>query len=358
LGEDYRRRGIMIRMGGVGAAEAAAGEESSEDEAELPLLPDFANEVDNDVDQGGAGMQIFRQLHPRRRLPEVPNMRQQLQQHLQQQQQQQQQQQRLPIIDQILGQEWAQERLAEARRDGRQVDHMELLHEQAERDLDALEPRNLGDHLMMNNRMHPYHFRPRPPIHPIAIDWMNLNYLGFPESVAISELPGSNFRQRRRDFAADLRTIKSKDITDVVCLLTEPEFSRYRVPNLLEDYRSAGLVVYHYAIEDGKIPTNLYSLAQLLAKIKKRMADGNRILIHCFGGMGRAVLIGCCLVMDLDDDVAPSEVIEQVRALRGPRAVQSVKQYNFINEYRDLRQEALHMAYCYSDSDEERCVSR
>ena len=82
---------------------------------------------------------------------------------------------------------------------------------------------------------------------------MNLNYLGFPESVAISELPGSTFRQRRRDFAADLASIKSKDITDIVCLLTDLEFTRYRVPTLLEDYRNAGLVVYHFAIEDGKV---------------------------------------------------------------------------------------------------------
>ena len=49
----------------------------------------------------------------------------------------------------------------------------------------------------------------------------------------------------------------------------------------------------------------------------------------------------------------------QLRTLRGARAVQSVKQYNFINEYRDLRQQALEFGYGggYS-TDEERCVSR
>jgi len=382
LEDDYLRvggegGGIMIRM---------AGDESSEDEVDLPFdRLEFPNDA---VPEEGAaaaavgGFQGFRQLYPRRRrLPEVPNQqlppqphhRQQLQQqHHRQQQRRQQQQQRLPVIDQFLEQQdWAlHERIAEAaarREGGVNFDHQlgELFHHMDPPEAELIEQQPPADHaadinqqidhLMMNNRMHPYHFRPRP-IHPIAIDWMNLSYLGFPESVAISELPGSNFRQRRRDFASDLQTIRSKDITDVVCLLTDPEFSRYRVPNLLEDYRSAGLVVYHYAIEDGKIPTNLHSLAQLLNKIKKRMADGNRILIHCFGGMGRAVLIGCCLVMDLDEDIAPSEVIEQVRTLRGPRAVQSVKQYNFINEYRDLRAQALQMSY-YS-SDDERSVSR
>ena len=61
-----------------------------------------------------------------------------------------------------------------------------------------------------------------------------------------------------------------------------------------------------------QVPTDLCGLANLLAKIKKRLADGNRVLIHCFGGMGRAVLVGCCLHMDLDEDIEPGDVIEQV----------------------------------------------
>ena len=45
-----------------------------------------------------------------------------------------------------------------------------------------------------------------------------------------------------------------------------------------------------------------------------------------------------------------------MRALRGPRAVQSVKQYNFINEYRELsiNEEQLGCR----DDDNESCVSR
>ena len=36
-------------------------------------------------------------------------------------------------------------------------------------------------------------------------------------------------------------------------LIIYSEFTRYRVPTLLEDYSNAGLVVYHFAIEDGKV---------------------------------------------------------------------------------------------------------
>ena len=63
---------------------------------------------------------------------------------------------------------------------------------------------------------------------------------GFPESVALSELPGSKFRGRHRDLPTDITTILRKDITDIICLLTEPEFRKFRVPNLLEKYESSG----------------------------------------------------------------------------------------------------------------------
>ena len=44
-----------------------------------------------------------------------------------------------------------------------------------------------------------------------------------------------------------------------------------------------GLVVYHFPIEDGMIPTSVSALNRLLVKIRKRIADGNRVLIHCYG---------------------------------------------------------------------------
>jgi len=91
----------------------------------------------------------------------------------------------------------------------------------------------------------------------------------------------------------------------------------------------------------------------LITKIRKRIADGHRVLIHCYGGLGRAVLVAACLVMTIDEDVFTDEVITQMRELRGPRAVQSVKQYNFISEFRDLIVEAENQEF-----EDESCVSR
>ena len=83
------------------------------------------------------------------------------------------------------------------------------------------------------------------------------------------------------------------------------------------------------------------------------IADGHRVLIHCYGGLGRAVLVAACLLQVIDEDLTPDDAISQMRELRGPRAVQSVKQYNFISEFRDLCIKAENFDY-----EDEGCVSR
>ncbi len=169
----------------------------------------------------------------------------------------------------------------------------------------------------------------------------------------------------------DIGSLKHLDISDIVVLLTQAEFRKFRVPNLLSDYEDAGFVVFHFPIgnkkifkffgrnqntffsDDGMVPEDVLGLISLVEKIRKRVADGNRVLVHCYGGLGRAVLVGACLLQNIDEDISPDEVIAQLRELRGPRAVQSVKQYNFINEYRDLCHKALNWA-----SEDEGCISR
>lgn len=199
-------------------------------------------------------------------------------------------------------------------------------------------------------RLHRRRQLPVVPSPPLSLDWVNLAPYGFPDSVALSELPGSKFRGRYRDLSTDISTLKSLDISDVVVLITMAEFRKFRVPTLLGEYENAGFLVFHFPIEDGMIPDDVLALVALLNKIRKRIADGHRVLVHCFGGLGRAVLVAACLFQVIDEDITPDEVIDQLRELRGPRAVQSVKQYNFISEFRDLCIQAECM--------DEGCVSR
>ena len=75
------------------------------------------------------------------------------------------------------------------------------------------------------------------------------------------------------------------------------------------------------------------------------------LFVGCVDGLLN--LIQYFSIIVLDEDLTPEDVIIQMRELRGPRAVQSVKQYNFINEFRELCHKAESLEY-----EDEGCVSR
>ncbi|XP_029820020.1 cyclin-dependent kinase inhibitor 3, partial [Manacus vitellinus] len=55
----------------------------------------------------------------------------------------------------------------------------------------------------------------------------------------------------------------------------------------------------------------------------------------CYGGLGRSCLVAACLLLQLSDTLAPQQVIESLRNLRGSGAIQTIKQYNFLHDFRE-----------------------
>ncbi len=126
---------------------------------------------------------------------------------------------------------------------------------------------------------------PAVPSPPLSLDWLNLAAYGFPDSVALSELPGSKFRGRYRDLTTDISTLKSLDISDVVVLITMAEFRKFAVPNLLTEYENAGLLVFHFPIEDGMVPEDVLGLVSILAKIRKRIGMNSTLVNLILGAI-------------------------------------------------------------------------
>ncbi|XP_017157899.1 cyclin-dependent kinase inhibitor 3 [Poecilia reticulata] len=83
--------------------------------------------------------------------------------------------------------------------------------------------------------------------------------------------------------------------------------------------------------------------------------EGNRkTVVHCYGGLGRSALIAACLLLQLSVTMTANEAIEILREHRGGGAIQTVKQYNFLHEFREK-----YAAYKESrEASTERSVSR
>ncbi|XP_038646170.1 cyclin-dependent kinase inhibitor 3-like [Scyliorhinus canicula] len=116
--------------------------------------------------------------------------------------------------------------------------------------------------------------------------------------------------------------------------ITKGEMMKYRVPGLLESYQQQGFTVYHHPFPDGSVP-DIASCWKILEELRICLENEKRILIQCYGGLGRSCLIAACLLLQLSDTILPEDAIGHLRELRGAAAIQTVKQYNYLYDFRD-----------------------
>ncbi|XP_040267510.1 cyclin-dependent kinase inhibitor 3 isoform X1 [Bufo bufo] len=169
---------------------------------------------------------------------------------------------------------------------------------------------------------------------PLELSWLSLEPVNYAHILGIGALPGCRFKNIRRNLLQNLEEIKKLDIQDVFIFCTTSELSYYRVPTLIQEYSKQDIVVHHYPFLDGDVP-ELDTCYKILENLKTSMDNSRKTLIHCYGGLGRSCVIAACLLLWLDDKMTPEEAINLVRATRGRGAIQTVKQYNFVNEFRE-----------------------
>ncbi|KAM4664752.1 cyclin-dependent kinase inhibitor 3 isoform 2-T4 [Discoglossus pictus] len=151
------------------------------------------------------------------------------------------------------------------------------------------------------------------------VSWLSLQPANYAQHLGICSLP---------------EEIKNLGIQDVFVFCTTGELSLYRVPTLLQQYERQDFTVHHHPFPDGGVP-QLDKCCIILKEIKSCLDNNQKCLMHCYGGLGRSCLIAASLLLYLCDSVTPQEAITHVRSLRGTGAIQTIKQYNFLNEFHE-----------------------
>ncbi|XP_005986537.1 cyclin-dependent kinase inhibitor 3 isoform X2 [Latimeria chalumnae] len=176
---------------------------------------------------------------------------------------------------------------------------------------------------------------------PLQVSWLSLSVVDSCQFLGICSLPGCKFKDIRRNLQRDLEELKNQSIQDIFVFCTRGELTKYRVPNLLEAYQHHEFVVHHCPFPDGNAP-DIASCSTILEEMRICLENNRKTLIHCYGGLGRSCLIAACLLLQLSDTLLPEQIIELLRDLRGSGAIQTVKQYNFLHEFRERM--ATHLA--------------
>jgi protein-tyrosine phosphatase/nicotinamidase-related amidase len=146
--------------------------------------------------------------------------------------------------------------------------------------------------------------------------------------LSMTILPGR--RDYNRELDVDLATMHTQAVNAVVCLVPLAEIESYGVRDLLPSYRQAGFEVYHLPIADQRA-CSMEAAVAAVSWCQARLDQGQHVMLHCVGGIGRTGLIGACVLKayGADSDTA----IEQIRQARTRRAIETETQERFVRDF-------------------------
>jgi ADP-ribosylglycohydrolase/protein-tyrosine phosphatase len=145
-----------------------------------------------------------------------------------------------------------------------------------------------------------------------------------------------------RDLDTDIAAIRSWGASAVVTLIEDHEFAMLGVDSLPRAMQDAGLEWHHLPIRDVDVPDRRFESRWVYAgtRLRERLRSGERVLVHCRGGLGRAGLVAAGLLVE--SGVPAGQAIAAVRAVRSgavetPSQEQWVATRSAIDAARDAR---------------------
>jgi protein-tyrosine phosphatase len=119
-----------------------------------------------------------------------------------------------------------------------------------------------------------------------------------------------------RDLSADLDAIAAWGARLVLTLVESAELAALKVPHLGAEVRARGLDWRHLPIADYSVPTEAFERQWETHgwDIRSLLRNGDDVLVHCRGGLGRAGMMAALLLVELGAE--PEEAIRNVRRAR------------------------------------------
>ena len=155
-----------------------------------------------------------------------------------------------------------------------------------------------------------------------------------PGSLGTTHCPGRNRidsagYQWKRNLRDDLRDLMAWGAGAVLTLVEEYEFAHLGVPEFATEMRSSRLVWYHMAIPDMSTPGRTFDEAWSRdgARIFGSLRAGERLLVHCAGGLGRSGMVAAKLLTALGPSA--NHAIDAVRRVR-PGAIETGAQMDYV----------------------------
>ena len=153
--------------------------------------------------------------------------------------------------------------------------------------------------------------------------------------------PGAVTGAWNRDLDADLKAIVEAGATTVITLLEPHELESLRVAELPAKANDLGLTQYSLPVRDGGVPSKkIESLWKSIGReIRDSIRNGELLVIHCKGGLGRTGLLAASLCVEFG--VEPKLAIEHARMTR-PGVIETAEQERYVFRAHPVTDYAVH----------------
>ncbi len=169
--------------------------------------------------------------------------------------------------------------------------------------------------------------------HPIRVDFVEREKFNLPGKIGLTFAPGKKHRGMTghwdRDLDVDLARLREVyKVTLLVSLIEEHEFESLQIRELRKRAGDFGIRVLWSPIRDVSVPKSVEDFAPVIQLVIEALQDGQTVVIHCMGGLGRTGLAAACVLV-VTTELTPKEAISIVRLAR-PGAVQTRGQEEFV----------------------------
>ncbi|MFC3835094.1 MULTISPECIES: cyclin-dependent kinase inhibitor 3 family protein [Deinococcus] len=171
---------------------------------------------------------------------------------------------------------------------------------------------------------------------PIRVDWIATGL--WPGRLGLTFAPGKKGLSvyqpgvtHDRDLRADLETL-ARDGTQVIAPLIEDfEFDLLGMDGYHDEAEARHLTVVPCPIPDGGVPRDPHAFSTYVDDLMTLLLDGQSVVVHCRGGLGRAGLTAACVLVQAG--MTPEDAIRLVRHTRSPHAIETRTQEQFVHDF-------------------------
>jgi protein-tyrosine phosphatase len=164
-------------------------------------------------------------------------------------------------------------------------------------------------------------------------DWISwLEHWRFAGAIGLTRLPGLWLSS----LASDLATIRASGAASLISLTQTGELRWAGAGDFGAAVARAGLAWHHLPIRDFGVPDAAFEDAwrRVGPRLCRELEAGERLVIHCYAGRGRAGLVAARLLIEFGEP--PERAIALVRAVR-PGAIQTAQQEAYLQSLIEAR---------------------